>query len=113
MVDHAVTAMLLARAVALGLGGVVTVIAARAYWRTRRPFARLAAMGFGVVTVGGVVEGLLIHVVGVDLVGVHTVGSLTVALGFALLLYSLRRDPTPTTITPVGASLDSDPRRQS
>lgn len=91
MVDAALSAMVVARTLVLGLGLAVTLTAAASYRRSGQPFARSAAAGFGAITAGAVLEAALYHLGGFDLVAVHTVGSLTIGLGFAALLYSLRR----------------------
>ena len=87
--------MVLARLLVLATGSAVTVIAVLAYWRTRAPFVRSASVGFAAITLGAVVEGVLYHAGGLDLVTVHTVGSLIVGVGFAALLYSLLRRDHP------------------
>lgn len=83
--------MVLTRGLVLGLGMTVTFVAVLAARRTRLATVRLAAVGFGLITAGVVVEGFLYHAGGVDLVTVHTLSSAAIGLGFAALLYSLWR----------------------
>lgn len=69
----------------------VTWASVTAYRRTGEPFLRTAAIGFGVITVGVLVEGLLFQVVGVDLTTAHVVESVAIGAGLAILVYSLRQ----------------------
>lgn len=78
-----------ANTVTLLAGGFVTVLADRAYRRTGSVALRALAIGFGCITAGTLLGGVL-HQSGLAslLVGV-TVQSLSIALGFALLGWSL------------------------
>jgi hypothetical protein len=85
------TLVTLLKTVTLVLGGLVTYHAVTAYRRTGSRSLRALAVGFGVVTAGSVVAGLI------DLfapVGVETalvVESAFTAVGFGAILYSLYR----------------------
>lgn len=79
------------------LGGVITYLALVAYRRTGAAELRALAVGFGVVTLGSVLGGV------VDLVADGTIGeaglllgvlvqSVVTALGFAIITYSLYRE---------------------
>lgn len=84
------TLMVFARVVVLTLGIVITVLGFRAYRRRRTRYLRKAVIGFGIVTVGIFLEGILYHVASVDLVTVHIVESVLVSAGFLVILASLR-----------------------
>lgn len=79
------------RLAVLALGLAVTAISYRAYRRTGTPYLRTAAVGFGIISVGVFVEGVLFELVGLDLALVHVVESLAIGLGFLVLLRSLRQ----------------------
>ncbi|MFB6206253.1 MAG: hypothetical protein ABEJ05_06995 [Haloglomus sp.] len=78
-----------AKTVTLVLGGLITYMAAKAYQRTGAPSLRALTVGFGIVTLGGVIAG-----VG-DLTGVVNlqtsvlIQSVVTAVGFAVITYSL------------------------
>jgi hypothetical protein len=82
-------AIVAAKTVTLLLGGLITYMTARAYRRTGAPSLRALAIGFGVVTLGGLLAG-----VG-DLTGLTNldtsvlVQSIVTAAGFAIITYSL------------------------
>jgi hypothetical protein len=78
-----------ANTVTLVAGGFVTLLAARAHRRTGSAALRALALGLGCITAGTLLGGLL-HQSGLAplLLGV-TVQSVSVALGFVLLGWSL------------------------
>lgn len=79
------------RLAVLALGLAVTAISYRAYRRTGTPYLRTAAIGFGIISVGVFVEGVLFELMEFDLALVHIVESVAIGLGFLALLRSLRR----------------------
>lgn len=91
MVDVTTTVLVLVRVAVLGLGLLITFYSLRAYRRTRAPYMRDASVGFGVITLGVFIEGVLFEIGGLDLVVVHIVESVAIGLGFLILLFSLRR----------------------
>jgi hypothetical protein len=80
-----------ARLVVLALGVATTLLAVRAYRRQRTRYLRDASLGFGLMTVGVFLEGVLYQLVGLGLTEVHLVESLAIAAGFAVLLVSFVR----------------------
>lgn len=87
-----------AKLVVLVLGGAITYLAYRAFRRTSAPALKLFAIGFGVITVGGIIGGGIDQLTGFGLaVGVFVQSSLT-ALGFAVLAYSLYVRPETTVV---------------
>jgi len=82
-------AIVLLKTVTLVLGGVITVFAWRAWQRTGSPALRALAIGIGVVTLGGLLAGLLDLALPVGQRPALLVESTFTAVGFAVLLYSL------------------------
>ncbi len=82
----------------LALGGALTVLSYRAYRRLDRPPLRTAALGFGVITLGTLVEAVYelgirgsYELTGRELLTLHTVEGAFIAAGLAALFYSLAR----------------------
>lgn len=83
--------------VTLVCGGLVTMLAARAYRRTgSRPLGALA-LGLAFVTVGALIAGALHQILGVDFETGISVQSTFTAVGFAIMAYSLYANWTPPT----------------
>jgi len=80
------------KTVTLVLGGLITFFAFKAYRRTGARALRALAFGFGAVTLGSMVAGVLdrIVVTGGDYALVAE--SALTAVGFAIILYSLYAD---------------------
>ncbi|MFB6073966.1 MAG: hypothetical protein ABEJ89_03040 [Haloarculaceae archaeon] len=75
-------------------GGLITYYAWRAHQRTGAPELRALSIGFGIVTLGALLGGVLDLVVSrllgeVDLVVSVFVASALTTVGFAVILYSL------------------------
>ncbi|WP_425498351.1 DUF7521 family protein [Halogeometricum salsisoli] len=71
------------------LGGLITYFSFKAYRRTGEPSLRALALGFGIVTFGAIVAGILDVVLQTDLVIGLLVDSLITLVGFAIITYSL------------------------
>ena len=91
MVDTTTIVLFAVRLVVLGLGVLITYYSFVAYRRTRTPYLRNASIGFGIITLGVFIEGVLFEFGGLDLALVHIVESVAIGLGFVVLLISLRR----------------------
>lgn len=91
MVDLTSAVLVAVRLVVLVLGISITYFSLQAYRRTRAPYLRDASVGFGVISVGVLIEGLLFELGGFDLAIVHIVESVAIGIGFVILLVSLRR----------------------
>lgn len=90
MTDGTHLALGVVRAVVFLLGVAVTATAARAYHRVGERYLRDAAVAFGIVTVGVLIEGVLFQFTSLDLTAVHLVESVAIGVGFLVLLRSLR-----------------------
>jgi hypothetical protein len=76
----------------LVLGGLITYFSLKAYRRTGERSLRALGVGFGIVTFGALVAGILDAILGVSFaVGVLVDAALTL-LGFAVITYSLYSD---------------------
>lgn len=91
MGDIATTVLVVARLLLFGLGAVITAISFRAYRRTGARYMRDASVGFGIMTVGVFIEGVLYEIAGFPLVSVHIVETVAIGLAFIILLVSLHR----------------------
>ncbi|MFB6184773.1 MAG: hypothetical protein ABEI96_09490 [Haloarculaceae archaeon] len=86
-----------AKTVTLLCGGLLTLVAYRAYRRTGAAALRALAVGIGLVTLGTVLGGTLHQGLGVNLVESVGVQSVFTAFGFAILAYSLYAGPVMET----------------
>ncbi|APW97343.1 hypothetical protein CHINAEXTREME_05955 [Halobiforma lacisalsi AJ5] len=95
MSPHATSGMEIALALAavktlmLVTGGIITYFAFKAYQRTRQRALGLLAFGFGLVTFGLVLAGMLYEVLEVPLAAGILLESLLVLAGFLVIAYSL------------------------
>lgn len=109
MVAPDMTAALLvaAKTATLVFGGIITVLAVRAYRRTGSPALRALALGIGLLTAGALVGGALHQLLGLSLeIGV-LVQSCFTAVGFGVLTYSLYTDDDTSAVsTTLRASRD-------
>lgn len=82
-------AIVIIKTVILLLGSGITYIAYRAYRRTGTPSLRVLGIGFGIITFGALLAGIAHQVFSVSLeLGILT-NSVLVAIGLAIVLYSL------------------------
>lgn len=90
---HDITLVVVAKAVSLALGALVTYFAARAYQRTGSPALRALTVGFALITVGALAAGLIDLLIDpLDRSTALVVESTFTALGFVIILYSLYVD---------------------
>lgn len=83
------TAIIAIKTAILLLGSGVTIIAYKAYRRTRTASLRVLAIGFGIITLGALLAGIAHQLFGVSLEAGILINSLLVAIGLAVILYSL------------------------
>ncbi|ELZ15827.1 hypothetical protein A6E15_17165 [Natrinema saccharevitans] len=82
-------ALAVVKTLVLVVGSVITYFAFKAYRRTRQPALGYLAAGFGIVTLGFVLAGMLYEVLGVALVTGILLESLLVLIGFLVIAYSM------------------------
>lgn len=83
------TAIVVVKTVILLLGSGITYIAYKAYRRTDAQSLRTLGIGFGVITFGALFAGIANQVLSVSLEMGVLINSVLVAVGFAIIMYSL------------------------
>ena len=86
---HGESAVVALKTVTLVLGGLITYFAFRAYRRTGAKSLRALAIGFGAVTLGSLLAGVVDRLLAIDATYALAVESSLTAVGFAVILYSL------------------------
>jgi hypothetical protein len=84
-----VTAIAVVKFIILLLGGGITYIAYRAYQRTGEDSLRVLGVGFGVITLGALLTGVANQFFLLSLARGVLVNSIFVAIGLAVIMYSL------------------------
>lgn len=87
--NHVGTLIIVIKTLTLGLGGLITYQAFKAFRRTRSSALRSLTIGFGLVTLGSLLAGFADQILGVPTDVALVVESLLTAGGFAVILYSL------------------------
>lgn len=82
-------ALAVVKTLVLIVGSVITYFAFKAYRRTRQRALGMLATGFGLVTLGFVLAGMLYEILGVSLEMGILLESLLVLTGFIVIAYSL------------------------
>lgn len=82
-------ALAVVKTLVLVVGGIITYFAFKAYRRTRQRALGYLTAGFGLVTLGLVLAGMLYEVLSVPLVTGILLESLLVLAGFLVIAYSL------------------------
>lgn len=75
----------------VGLGSAIVFVSYDAHRRMGSRMMLFVSMGFGLVTLGSLVEGILFEFLGYSFVEVHVVESTMVLAGLLALIYSLKR----------------------
>ena len=83
------TAIMVVKTAILLLGGGITYTAYKAYRSTGDRSLRALALGFGTVTLGALLGGIADQVLSVSLEMGVLINSFLVAIGFAIIMYSL------------------------
>ena len=83
------TAIIAVKTVILLLGSGVTFIAYKAHRRTGAASLRILSIGFGIITLGALLAGIAHQLLDVSLELGILINSLLVALGLAVVIYSL------------------------
>ncbi|SDR44271.1 DUF7521 family protein [Natronobacterium texcoconense] len=82
-------ALAVVKTLVLVVGSVITYFAFKAYRRTRQRALGLLALGFGLVTLGLVLAGMLYEILEVPLAAGILLESVLVLAGFVVIAYSL------------------------
>ena len=82
-------AILVIKTLILVLGSGITFIAYKAHRRTGAPALRTLSVGFGIITLGALLAGVAHQLLGVALQTGVLINSLLVAVGLAIIMYSL------------------------
>jgi len=91
MTEHWTTVLIAVRLLLFVVGAGTTLIAYRAYRNRPSRYLRDATLGFGLITVGVFVEGVLYQGTTLSLTQVHIVESVAIGVGFLVLLRSFVR----------------------
>jgi hypothetical protein len=76
----------------LVLGGLITYFSYKAYRNTGEGSLRALAVGFGIITFGALLAGVLDVILGVSLAVGVLIDAVLTLLGFAVITYSLYTD---------------------
>jgi len=87
--NEILTAIAVVKGTILLLGGGITYVAYRAYRRTDDPSLGVLGVGFGVITLGALLTGAANQFFSVPLETGVLVNSVFVAVGLAIIMYSL------------------------
>jgi len=87
--NEILVAIAVVKSVILLLGGGITVIAYRAYQRTGDPSLGVLGLGFGVITLGALISGAANQFFAVSLETGVLANSIFLAVGLAIIMYSL------------------------
>ncbi|GAB7019266.1 DUF7521 family protein [Halostagnicola bangensis] len=82
-------ALMVVKTLLLVVGSIITYFAFKAYRRTRQPALGYLTVGFGIVTLGFVLAGMVHEVLNIGLTVGILVESLLVLVGFTIIAYSL------------------------
>ena len=77
------------KVVALVLGAFIVYLAYMGYRRNASKPLLFAAMGFALITVGTVIEGILYVLVGAELLTATATGTIVTIFGFITVIYSI------------------------
>ncbi len=82
-------ALAVAKTLVVLIGGMITYLAYKSYRRTRQPALRLLAIGFGLVTLGFALAGVVYELLSIPLAYGILIESLLMLAGFVVIAYSL------------------------
>lgn len=89
---HVTSLVVALKTITLVLGLTITYLAYKAFRRTGSPALRSLTLGFGLVTLGALLAGVVDQVVGLRTNFALVVESVLTAAGFAVIVYSLYVD---------------------
>ena len=77
------------KVVALFLGAFIVYLAYKGYRRNASKPLLYVALGFGLITAGTLLEGLMFVMLGSDILEAVAIGTVLTAVGFAAIIYSV------------------------
>ncbi|ELZ00190.1 hypothetical protein C482_08958 [Natrialba chahannaoensis JCM 10990] len=83
------TLLAVVKIVVLVLGGIVALLAYRAYVRTQIDGLQYFSIGFVIITVGTFLVGFLHHIVGISVTAGMLLESVIIGSGFLVMIYAL------------------------
>jgi hypothetical protein len=89
MIPDLTTVVIVLKTLMLVLGGLITFYGYKAYRRTGSPSLRILFIGFGIVTFGALLAGIVDQLLGVNPDVALVVESLFTVIGFGAILLSL------------------------
>lgn len=85
-------AIVILKTITLLLGGLITYYSYKAYRRTQARALRALTIGFGFITIGSLIAGVLDQLTGLPTTTGIVFESFVTAVGFGVILYSLYAD---------------------
>jgi uncharacterized membrane protein (DUF441 family) len=79
----------LTKVIALALGSFIVYLAYKGYRRNASRPLLYVALGFGLITAGTIVEGILYVLLGSELLAAVATGTAVMVLGFVAIIYSI------------------------
>lgn len=86
------TAIVVVKTLILALGALLTSLTYRAYRRTDAGSLRALAIGFGIITIGSLLAGVVHQFTDLDILVGVLIHSTLVLVGFAVITYSVYMD---------------------
>lgn len=86
---HITSVLVALKTITLGLGGLITLFAYRAYRRTNARALGALAIGFAIVTLGALLAGAAHQAFGMNTDVVLVIESVLTTVGFGVIVYSL------------------------
>lgn len=89
---------LLSNLTVLAMGGILTAVSTRAFLRSRRRSFRGAMVGFGLITLGSIVEGVYelgirgtYELGGRELLVLHSIEGIVITIGLGAFFYTIKQ----------------------
>ncbi|MEA5387076.1 hypothetical protein VB779_08395 [Haloarculaceae archaeon H-GB11] len=89
MSPHITSTVVALKTITLVLGGLITYFSYKAYARSHAEPLKYLAIGFGVVTLGALLAGVVDQMLVLDQTAALLIESSTTTIGFAVIVYSL------------------------
>lgn len=79
----------IAKIIALFLGTFIVYLAYKGYRRNASKPLLYVALGFGLITAGTLLEGVLFVILGSDILAAIAIGTVATVIGFLVMIYSI------------------------